>query len=310
MYIRRFFSVSMALLAAAAMPACQSSDKADGDSEAQVAAIGGQIVDVTAREFTFEAPSEIPSGWTTFRMRNAGEQEHFLVLWRLPEGNTFEDYVTQVVPAFGSIMGPYMDGTTDRGEALQALGGLLPEWFGSVVPAGGSGLTAPGRTAQTTVDLEPGNYVIECYVKTPEGVFHGMLGMVHSLMVTDVPSGATAPEADIELSITNYAIATEGELTAGQHTVRVHVVEDPEGFLKHDVHLVRLADGTGVEQVVAWMDWMDALMPPAPGEFMGGAEDMPAGHTAYVTVDLTPGNYAWVSETYGSRGVVQEFMVE
>jgi hypothetical protein len=137
-----------------------------------------------------------------------------------------------------------------------------------------------------------------------------MLGMVRPLMVTDVPSGATAPEADVELSITNYAIATEGELTVGEHTVRVHVVEDPEGFLKHDVHLVRLADGTSVDEIVSWMDWMDALMAPAPGEFMGGAEDMPAGSTAYVTVDLTPGNYAWVSESYGSRGAVKEFTVE
>jgi hypothetical protein len=310
MYIRRFLPVSIVFLAAAVVRACQSSDEADEDSGAQAASTDGQVVEVTAREFTFEAPSEIPSGWTTFRMRNAGEQEHFLVLWRLPEGNSFEDYVTQVVPAFGGIMGPYMAGTTDREEALQALGAALPEWFGSVVPAGGSGLTAPGHTAQTTVDLEPGNYVMECYVRTPEGVFHGMLGMLHALTVTDVPSGATAPEADIELSLSNYEITTEGKLTAGEHTVRVDVVEDPEGFLKHDVHLVRLADGTSVDEVVAWMDWMDALMAPAPGEFLGGAEDMSAGHTAYVTVDLTPGNYAWVSESYGSRGVVKEFTVE
>jgi hypothetical protein len=65
-----------------------------------------------------------------------------------------------------------------------------------------------------------------------------------------------------------------------------------------------------VDDVVAWMDWLDALTAPAPIEFMGGAEDMPAGNTAYITVDLTPGRYAWVSESYGSRGMAKQFTVE
>jgi hypothetical protein len=37
---------------------------------------------------------------------------------------------------------------------------------------------------------------------------------------------------------------------------------------------------------------------------------MAAGKTAYMTVELVPGRYAWVSEAYGSRGMVREFTVE
>ena len=31
--------------------------------------------------------------------------------------------------------------------------------------------------------------------------------------------------------------------------------------------------------------------------------------TGYVHVDLSPGEYAWVSEGYGSRGATKEFVV-
>jgi len=295
--IKRLLLLSILIFTTAVFAACQSSDNR-------------QVVTVTALDFAFEAPDELPSGWTTFRVRNTGEQEHFLILWRLPNGSTFEDYASQIAPAFQSIMEPYREGAVDRDETVTTLGGLLPEWYWSVLPAGGVGLTAPGGVAQTTVNLEPGHYVMECYVKTPEGVFHAMLGMLHPLTVTDVVSGATAPESDIEMVLTNYEIATEGVLTAGEQVVRVQVMDDPEGLLKHDVHLVRLAEGTGVDDVVAWMDWLDALMAPAPIEFMGGAEDMPAGNTAYITLNLEPGTYAWVSESYGSRGMAKRFTVE
>ncbi len=313
MFVRRPVLASVLILAASALAACQQADRArssDRVSEASAAGSGAHVVEVIARDFAFEAPSVVLSGWTTFRMRNAGEQEHFMVLWRMPDGRTLKDYAKEVAPAFDSIMVPYEAGTMGRGEALQMLGGLLPEWYGSVASAGGPGLASPGRVAETTVMLVPGSYVMECYVKTPEGKFHSALGMLHPLTVTDDSSDASPPEADIDMALTNYEIATDGELTRGEHTVRVRFVDNPEGLLTHDVHLVRLEDGTNPDDVVAWMDWMDALRAPAPAEFLGGAEHMPAGNTAYLTVELEPGSYAWLSEAYADRGMVKEFTVE
>jgi hypothetical protein len=37
---------------------------------------------------------------------------------------------------------------------------------------------------------------------------------------------------------------------------------------------------------------------------------MLAGDTAYVRVELSPGEYAWISEAYGGRGMVETFTVE
>jgi hypothetical protein len=37
---------------------------------------------------------------------------------------------------------------------------------------------------------------------------------------------------------------------------------------------------------------------------------MPSGYTAFFTVDLEPGRYAWIAESGASLGMVGEFSVE
>ena len=49
---------------------------------------------------------------------------------------------------------------------------------------------------------------------------------------------------------------------------------------------------------------------PAPATFVGGVHEMPAGYTAFFTVDLEPGRYAWIAESGAARGMVEEFTVE
>lgn len=291
-----------------ATPAAAPAD-ATADAASPAAADSG-AVDVLVQDYSFTAPARLPSGWNTFRFRNEGEEPHFLVLWRLPEDKTFDDFAAEIVPAFMSAVEPYRAGEVDREGMVELLGGALPEWFLTSVDGwGGPGFTSPGRTSQTTLQLEPGEYVMECYAQSAEGEFHGKLGMLRPLTVTDEMSGLSVPEADIELTLSNYQIDVEGDLTPGEHTVAVHVAEEPEGLLGHDVHLARLAEDTDLDEAVTWMDWVDSMRAPAPMEFLGGAEEMPAGHTAYFTVTLEPGRYAWVSEGYFAEGMVKEFRV-
>ena len=300
-------AVPLAALLALAGAACQPEA---ADRQAAAADDGPPAVEVTARDFAFEAPDTIPPGWTTLRMENVGAQEHFLVLWRLPDGKGLEDYAAEVGAPFDSIMGPYRAGAWDRERALATLAELLPGWYGDVEPASGVGLTDPGRTGETTVRLRPGTYVMECYVKTPEGQFHQALGMLRELTVAGTPREASPPEADVRMTLSNYRIDVEGAPGAGEQVVRVVAAEDPEGLLTHDVHLARTDTAVSVDSVVAWMDWMDALEAPSAATFVGGAEQMSAGDTAYVRVDLSPGEYAWISEAYGGRGMVEAFTVE
>ncbi|HVR30476.1 MAG TPA: hypothetical protein VMS86_13195, partial [Thermoanaerobaculia bacterium] len=83
-----------------------------GEPAAQVpdASAAAPVVEVTVEDFAFVAPPEVRSGWNTFRMTNTGEQPHFLLLWRLPEGVTFEDYAETLSRPFQEAYDPYFRG--------------------------------------------------------------------------------------------------------------------------------------------------------------------------------------------------------
>jgi hypothetical protein len=268
------------------------------------------VVEVTLEDYSFLAPPRLRSGWTTFRMTNKGEQPHFMLFWRLPEGKTFDEYAAEVSQPFQQEFDRFYAGEVSRDEMLENVVGRLPEWFGSVEGMGGVGLTSPGRTSETTVLLEPGDYVMECYVISPEGKFHGSLGMLRPLIVDPESTGREAPEADIRINLSNYVMSVEGEAAVGEHTVAVHATEDAEGLIGHDVHLARLEADTSLQDLVAWMNWIEALRPPVPAEFLGGADHVAAGRTSYFSITLEPGRYAWISEGFASAGMVQEFVVE
>lgn len=270
-------------------------------------------VRVVARDFAFEAPDELPLGWTTFRFHNEGAQTHFLILYRLPEGKHLADVQKELAPAFDQVMEARQNGEVDQAGALKMLGEQAPAWLSQLVYSGGVGLTAPGHTAQATVNLQtPGVYIMECYVKAPNGMFHSSMGMQHELVVTDETGSGTEPDADVNMTLSNSSIATDGALTSGRHTIRVHYAENPVGGFFFDVNLARLTDDTDVDALKHWMNWLNVggLRAPAPAEFLGGSENMPAGNTAYFTVNLTPGRYMWLSEVDAEGNMASEFTVE
>ena len=267
-------------------------------------------VEVVAHDFAFEAPDTIRAGWTRFHFRNDGAQTHFFVLDHLPEGRGLEDFAAAAAAPFDSAMRGLEAGTLDKAQAAALLGRMLPAWFGGVEQTGGVGLLAPGWEADAVVRLDPGTYVIECYVKTPDGVFHTSLGMARQLTVSGPATEAVAPDADLAIAFVEGSMDAPAEVSAGAHTVAVRYRSQPEAGLANDVSVVRLEDGQTPADVVPWMDWMnpEGLRAPAPATFVGGVQEVPEGGTAYFTVDLEPGRYAWISENAG-RGMVEEFTV-
>jgi hypothetical protein len=308
-----FVTTLAALLLTGCQPAeVTETETAESPAE-QLAATDPSIVDIKAVDFAFEAPNEIASGWVTFRFANEGSQEHFALLWKLPQGKTIDDYSAEVGEVFGSIWERYEAGEIDRDGTGAALGEELPEWFFTeAVASGGPALTEGGATSETTVFLEPGTYVAECYVKSPEGVWHNLMGMMQEITVTTEANDASPPEADVEMTLSNYQIVIEGALVAGSQTVAVHVEDTPEGFMAHDINLFRIDDEAQLAEIVEWMDWMDlqGFRAPAPGYSLGGVEHLAAGSVGYFTVELEPGLYAWISEGYGARDMTQTFVVE
>lgn len=303
-----FRTVAVALASAAVALAQTQALEAQSSSPVAPATA---VVEVIAEDYALSAPAEIPAGWTTFRFRNDGEEPHFILVSRLPAGITIEDYETDLSAQFNQAWYAVRDGGVDQDEAMGQLFEALPEWFPAVEFLGGPGMTAPGRTTETTLSLEPGNYVLECYMKTEDGEFHFMEGMIRPLTVTETRSNAAPPEADIRITLSNFEMAIEGDLTPGRHVVEVHIAENPEQSFGHNVHVARMEPDTDVGEVVKWMNAFDltGLRSPGPATFVGGAQIMPAGHTAYFTVDLEPGRYLFVSEYTGHQGVLQEVTV-
>jgi len=306
------------ILTLAVAIACVFSGCSDRDNAPVRSGSDLNVVDVTARGLEFEAPDEILSGWTTFRFNNESGMIHFAVLQRLPEGIALEDQQEQVAPVFQKGMDLLNAGETDA--AMEKFG-ELPEWFGQVVFVSGPGLTAAGQTAETSVYLEPGTYLLECYVKT-NGVFHSYnpspsaYGMVHELTVTEESSNAAEPSATLTITLSSVrGVEVQGNPTPGKHTVAVYFKDQQihENFLGHDVHLVRLESDTDIEELAIWMDWSQptGLETPAPAEFLGGTHEMPAGGTAYFTVRLKAGDYAWIAEvpSPAEKGMLKTFTV-
>lgn len=282
-----------------------------GCSTTEVAEPG--VVLVRAEDYGFKAPATFPSGWVNLRFENQGEEEHFLLIWRLPEDRTFDEYAAEVAEPFQEHYTRYRNGEIDQATFFEQLIAAIPGWFYEAVPMGGPGLTAPGHTSEAIVYLEPGgNYVLECYVRSmvDDHRFHGSEGMLRPLIVSDEASGLQPPQADAEITISNSGLVVTGDLSAGSRVVRVSVEEVPEGFIRHNVHLARLQEGQTAAQEAAWLNWVDALVPPAPVEFLGGAGQTVAGRETYLKVDLEPGRYAWISEMHGMNGFVHEFTVE
>lgn len=257
---------------------------------------------------------------------------------------------------------PYHDGEWPVGNALEPepetlmgelilpgeTGTHLPDWFLApdlAMPVGGPGFTGGSQTATTTQYLDPGVYVLECYVPDEEGRFHSAYGMTEYIAVTDDDEMGREPAADVEVSIHSEEGITfepETDLKPGRYIVEV-IFEDNIPYpnvLGHDVNLLR-KDDVDMDDLDYWMDYLDAEDPldpdsmymdrgaltsshhnPGPETFLGGVQDVFAGDgpgfvedeypvSTYIEVTLRPGEYAWVAEVADPAGkeMLTEFSV-
>ena len=244
------------------------------------------VAEYAALDFVFAGPAEIPSGWITFRMPNRGEEHHVMLLLQLPEGVSYAEYYAA---------------TQQRSE-----NGETPEWWGEWVIMGGPAALGPGLTGETTVKLDPGEYAMICPVPSADGTPHSALGMMRPLTVTEEKSGAPEPEADITLTLRSLEFELDKFITPGRHTIAVRFENQPEGK-PHDVHVARLSPDQTLEDFAASMQGDIEF---GDFYFIGGAEDMPEGYTAYFTADFEPGRYAFWCHGHSADGMVQEFTVE
>jgi len=296
---------------------CFQSCKSDKDRESleEIEVQKDNVIQIVTENMDFQMPDTIPSGWNTFRYKNMSPQTHFFLVDKYPPGKTLEDVKTLVMPVFDNGMKLINEGKSEEGFAEF---GKLPEWFSEVVFVGGSGLISPENVGKTTIKLDAGYYIIECYVKMSNGVFHTSMGMSKELIVSDGISDTTEPMADIKIDISSTeGIVFHDSISSGRHTFSVFYKDQivHENFVGHDISLVRLGENANLEALDKWMNWADpkGLIEPAPEgvTFLGGVNDMPTGSTGYFTVTLEPGNYVLISEVPNpsSKNMLKPFVI-
>lgn len=284
---------------------CKSEKKEQPITTEIAESIPNNVIEVIAKDFTFTVDDSIPSGWNTFKMKNTGMMDHFFLLTKLPDTLTIDDYLRDVAGAFG-VAWEAIKANKSKEEAFGLLGKNLPEWYASAKAMGGAGLVSPGETAINTLRLDPGYYVMECYIKATNGQFHTELGMINPLIVTDEASNNSPQPLSnvVELSLSNDDFTFEGDIKSGKNTFAVHFKEQQAFGLGNDIHIIKVDDSTDMDIVTQWMDWsnLDGMVSPgAPAIFIGGTQEMPAGYTAYFECNLEPGDYAFIAEIPSGR---------
>ena len=120
----------------------------------------GPVVSMRSADYSFEAPDSIAGGRTTLRLTNGGKEPHELHVMRLKEGVLAHQFLQ-----------------TLHQEGLDVALGM-----GSVEAHVAT--VDQGKTAEATVDLPAGDYVLICQILSPsDGVAHALKGMVKPLTV-------------------------------------------------------------------------------------------------------------------------------
>ncbi len=318
---------AVAMVVALALAACDRQDvvapqESVTEQQAQpgpAAISDANVVEIIAThhgdDYVFEMPETLPTGWTTFELDNHSESTHFAFFAKVPDQairgaedadqELLDYWIENVTVPFQGLMDGILD-QRDMDELFGEFIGSAAGWFfdPGPTPAGGPGFVAGLESTRTTVYLEEGLYIVECYVKDADGQFHSARGMIHLLEVDgSVTSPTPEPRGTAQVTVASTGIEAEDRMRPGLHNVRVDFADQAEygHLLGHDLHLIRL-NGGDVEEVARWMNWMaptgleSSSRDRGPQTFVGGVQTMLPGGVGYMTVRLEPGDYAWIAE--------------
>ena len=255
----------------------------------------GQVVRLEAGEFFIRAPDTVSAGLTTFVLHQVG------------------DILTEKKKALAENIAPASP-QNDPTRAFHMVwvvrldsGHTVNEWYESAVKdekvlwakhRGGPSFAEPPVTANATMVLSPGNYVLACYIgsaRADKKRYHLMNGMFKALTVRPASAMAHAlPLGDVGAVISGTGQVTlKGTLRKGAQSIRV--TNETGKFSEFTVH--RIKPGRTATEALTWKrtDGTDH-----PFESVGGFSDVPPGESLLTTISFEPGTYVlWTTRAPG-----------
>lgn len=238
-------------------------------------------------------PDTLNAGLNHLVYRNNSDMTHFLLFNKVPEFVDLEKYQTELTMPFQELMNAISENRDPEA--------AFPEWLAEMVNMGGVGLISAGGVAESYVDFPPGNYVVECYIKY-NGVFHSSTGMLKHLRIIDRGQEEITIDAALTINVDSTGISLEGDLPGKPGMANFKVVHGTTrlypNFTRPDVHLAKITDEAGLEELNEYMDWssIEGMVAKSPATFLGGVQEMPEGNISYFSHDLGPGKYVLIGE--------------
>lgn len=224
-----------------------------------------ESVTITLAEEGVTLPEMITAGWVEVTFDNTSEIPSFLILARLDDDATMDDFM-------GALMG-MMSGET----------GIIPPatFLGSPSPA-------PATEHSATYAIEAGTYILLNVA--------GEEPQIETFVVEgEAEESDFEPESDQTIPLVDFAFGLPAELSAGEQTWMIENL----GEQWHEMVFIPVPDGTTLEEAMSFMMAMEGEgdMEGEGGEEAGMPEfgfvwaPMSSGQQAWVDVDLPAGTY-------------------
>jgi hypothetical protein len=224
------------------------------------AAVQPTLLKIVATDHHYMMPSEIKAGYVNMVMENAGKEPHHAQFLRLNDGVSMEQFQAALQEGIMAVM------------TVASL-------------TGGPSVIDPGMSQSVTLNLVPGQYMLLCVIAGADGVPHLAKGMVAPLTVTPAENeAAAAPKADGQARLLDFSFSLPQGIKAGQQTWEIK----NDGKQPHEMTLIKLAPGTTMADVAAFMAQPAGVPPFADA---GGMQGIMPGATAWLDLNLEPGNY-------------------
>jgi len=251
------------------LAACGGSSQSTGSSgntQTSTATRPIPAITIKAMDFSFEQPQSVRSGLVDLNLINTGKESHQINIARLNDGVTFDQLKTVL---------------DDKNKGPDAALGLVTLY-------GGANTIPPGQSQEVILNLPAGQYVSICFIAGADNVPHYMKGMLTQFTVTGSSGKQDEPKADGNIMLQDFSFTLPSSIQSGPLTLKV----TNNGPQPHEVTIIKLLQGVSLTKLLQVMNQPNPPAGPPPFEDAGGLGAIKPGSSAWLKLNLQPGNYA------------------